>query len=162
MWVEHDGLVQPDDGTLGDGHDRDLGHHRHERGDHVEHPDLRPGGGYTSERTALATYKAIISALGEDIPFTNVAAAEQLHAGSIEMVARARGVALPTGPFTAAATPSTKTAACQLGVTVERQNIAMYDTLIPEVQAYPDVAKVFTTLQSASRDSHLPAFEKCS
>ena len=57
--------------------------------------------------------------------------------------------------------PATKTAACQLGVTIEQGVVATYDHLMEQVAAYPDVSSVFSTLQHAAEDDHLPAFERC-
>jgi hypothetical protein len=43
----------------------------------------------------------------------------------------------------------------------EEATVALYDELLPQVAAYSDVVYVFTNLRSASRDNHLPAFERC-
>lgn len=115
----------------------------------------------TLERTALATYQGVITALGPITPFTNVVTSEQQHVNAVNQIATAHGVTLPTAAVTPAPAPSTKTAACQLGVTTEENVISRYQVLIPQVSAYPDVAKVFTTLQTAAKDSHLPAFQHC-
>lgn len=117
----------------------------------------------TLEGTSLATYQAVIARLGSVAPFVNVASSEQQHLSAVQTVASHYGLTVPTAGFSAPATvPSTLTAACQLGVTTEHHVISTYDTLIPQVSAYPDVAQVFNTLQHAAEDSHLPAFEHCS
>ena len=46
----------------------------------------------------------------------------------------------------------------QQGVTAEEKNVAMYDKLLVQVRDYPDLTQVFTHLQFASREHHLPAF----
>jgi hypothetical protein len=46
-------------------------------------------------------------------------------------------------------------------VATEQATVALYDELLPQVAAYPDVEYVFTNLRSASQDNHLPAFERC-
>ncbi len=114
-----------------------------------------------AEHLALATYQAVIGALGSIAPFDNVASSEQQHVTAIAQLASEYGVSLPTTAVSPPAAPSTKTAACQLGVDTEHRVIALYDTLLPRVGAYPDVTRVFTTLRSAAQDSHLPAFEQC-
>ena len=50
--------------------------------------------------------------------------------------------------------------ACQQGIIAERENIALYDKLLPTIQD-AQVRKTLTTLQWASRERHLPAFERC-
>lgn len=114
-----------------------------------------------TEHSALATYEAIIGVLGSITPFASVASAEQQHVDAVNQVAGRYGVTLPTAAGSAPAPPATKTAACQLGVTTEQHVISVYDTLIPQVGAYPDVVNVFTTLRAAAEENHLPAFEHC-
>lgn len=116
---------------------------------------------YTMEQLAHATYEAVIARIGAVAPFTNVAASEAQHIATVARLAQEHAVTLPAGPFTAPAVPSTRTAACQLGVTTEQTVAAAYTPLIPVVRDYPDVANAFSTLQQAARDSHLPAFEHC-
>ncbi len=55
----------------------------------------------------------------------------------------------------------TRQAACQRGVDVEIDDIALYDNLLPGMQ-HGDIIQVFTNLRSASINNHLPAFEACS
>jgi hypothetical protein len=50
--------------------------------------------------------------------------------------------------------------ACQAGVTAEIADAALYDELKPEV-THSDILQVFNNLQSASLNSHLPAFQTC-
>ena len=115
----------------------------------------------TSEHAALATYQGIVSTLGSISPFDNAASAEEQHISALETLARNHGIPLPAEPFHALGTASTKTAACSLGVRIEESIVAMYGTLLPEVTAYSDATRVFTSLQSAARDNLLPAFEHC-
>lgn len=115
----------------------------------------------TLEGASLATYQAVVARLGAIAPFTNVAGSEEQHLAAVQSIASHYGLTVPTSGFRAPAVPSTRTAACQLGVTTERHVISSYDGLIGDVSAYPDVVQVFTTLQHAAEDSHLPAFEHC-
>ncbi len=55
--------------------------------------------------------------------------------------------------------PETLLEAAQAGIDEEKRNIAMYDELLAVVSDYPDLVQVFTNLQAASADCHLPAFE---
>ncbi len=52
-------------------------------------------------------------------------------------------------------------ASCALGASAEIADAALYDELLPLVQAHPDVVQVMQSLRSASLDNHLPAFERC-
>lgn len=115
----------------------------------------------TAEGNALATYQAVVAKLGAIAPFTNVASSEQQHLAAVQTVASHYGLTVPSGPFTASPVPSTKTAACQLGVTLEQGVVATYAKLMGQVAAHPDVTNVFSTLQQAAQDDHLPAFERC-
>jgi len=116
---------------------------------------------YQSERDAQATYANVLARLGQIQPFVNVHESEGQHVLAIETVARSAGVTLPTTAATGQPSPSTKAAACRLGTSVEEANIALYDRLLPQVSTSAAVTKVFATLQGASRDAHLPAFERC-
>ena len=113
------------------------------------------------ERLALSTYRNVVAAQGDVAPFSNVIESEKQHIGTLERLAQAHGISLPSTSPAGPAAPATKTAACQLGVQTEQDDIALYGRLLPEVQAFPDAVTVFTSLQSASRDSHLPAFQHC-
>ena len=50
--------------------------------------------------------------------------------------------------------------ACAAGVTAEEANAALYDRLFAQVDN-ADLTRVFTALQSASQNRHLPALEAC-
>lgn len=115
----------------------------------------------TAEGDALTTYQAVVAKFGAIAPFTNIASSEQQHLSAVQTVAGHYGLTVPSGPFTASPVPSTKTAACQLGVGLEQSVVATYDQLMGQVSAYPDVANVFSTLRHAAESDHLPAFERC-
>ena len=51
-------------------------------------------------------------------------------------------------------------AACAAAVEGEIENAEMYDRLLGQV-SHPDVRRVLMNLQAASRDNHLPAFQRC-
>ncbi len=56
--------------------------------------------------------------------------------------------------------PATLLAACEQGVTAEIENIALYDRLLPTIRD-DDVRETLGRLQWASRERHLPAFQRC-
>lgn len=113
------------------------------------------------ERSAEAKYDAIEGALGSVLPFRRIELAERRHAWALEQLLLAHGAAVP--PASSAA-PSIHVAnlqeACALGVQSEKDNIALYDEL-SKGDLPADVRCVFEHLQAASRERHLPAFERC-
>jgi hypothetical protein len=113
------------------------------------------------ERGALATYQGIVAVEGSVAPFDNVLASEQQHVATLEQSAVAHGVPLPTDPVSSVPAPATRTASCQVGVGIEQAIIATYGSLLPQVAAYPDVTRIFTSLRDSSATSHLPAFVHC-
>lgn len=118
-------------------------------------------GTYRAETGALATYRHVVTTLGPVGPFPNVVQAEEQHVSAVAALFTRYGLGVPTAA-TGQASPSTRSAACTLGASIEHQIVAMYDRLLPSVTSYPAVTTVFHNLQAVSRDNHLPAFERCS
>lgn len=108
----------------------------------------------------LATYKNVISSLGSVGPFANVAESEQQHVTALATLFSHYGTSLPAAS-SGQVSPSTRTAACSLGVSLEQHAVSMYGTLLPKVSAYPEVTKVFQNIRTTSEENHLPAFEHC-
>lgn len=115
----------------------------------------------TAEHEAETTYANMVAALGSVVPFTTVRDAEAQHVVTLEALASRYGVTPPAGPFTGQASPTTRTAACQLGVTVETNLVALYDKLVPQVSGYADLTTAFGNLRTAEATNHLPAFQHC-
>jgi len=115
----------------------------------------------TKEHDAKATYDNMVARLGDVGPFANVSGAESQHITTLEGLATDHAVSLPSGPFTGQASPDTRAAACQLGVSIEQGIISMYAQLLPQVSSYPDLTNAFTNLRSAAQDNQLPAFQHC-
>lgn len=114
------------------------------------------------ERRAAATYKAVITKFGDVRPFTNIVNAERRHESFLLPLFQKYGLPVPanTAAESTTAVPDSLVGACQQGVDGEKANIAMYDKFLASVQA-EDIGEVFTYLRDASRDNHLPAFERC-
>ena len=113
------------------------------------------------EYTAMNTYQAIMNELGEIQPFFRVARSEQQHVNALIRVAERFGVEVPENAGEVAEIEwSTLEEACQLGVTFEQMDAALYDELLPNT-TNPVLIKVYTNLQRASLNNHLPAFEAC-
>ena len=115
---------------------------------------------YQAETTALATYRNVVARLGSVGPFPQVASAEEQHVSAVTTLLNSHGITVPAAA-TGQPSPATLTAACSLGVTIEQNVIAFYNSQLPQVAAYPDVTTVFRNLLAASRDNHLPAFQHC-
>jgi hypothetical protein len=117
-------------------------------------------GAYTAETRTLATYKNVIAALGSIGPFPKVITAEEQHVSAVTTLLDHYAIAVPA-PAAGQASPDTLSAACNLGVTLEQQVISLYNDQLPKVSAYRDVTTAFANLRAASRDNHLPAFQRC-
>lgn len=114
------------------------------------------------EYRAEATYEAVMARFGEVRPFVNIIRAEQRHSERVRAEMARLGLDVTsTNPFLGTITaPATLVDACAQGVTAERENIALYDEILPRLEDQ-QVRTVLTALQRASRDNHLPAFERC-
>lgn len=113
------------------------------------------------EYTAMNTYQAIMDELGEIQPFLRIARSEQQHANALIRVAERFGVEVPENAGEVADIEwSTFEEACQLGVTFEQLDADLYDEILPNT-TNPVLIRVYTNLQRASLNNHLPAFEAC-
>ena len=113
------------------------------------------------EYGAFNLYTAVMNEFGSTIPFERIARSETQHIAVLVRMADKYGVAVPANPGLTAATDfSTLADACQAGVDAEIADAALYDDLMV-VTTHSDLLQVYSRLQSASLNSHLPAFELC-
>jgi hypothetical protein len=113
------------------------------------------------EYGALNLYKSVIAKFGNVAPFSQIVKAEQQHINALVNQATKYGVSVPANPGLANAPSfSTLSDACKAGAAAEIADAALYDQIKPAV-AHTDILKVFDNLQSASLNSHLPAFQTC-
>jgi rubrerythrin len=113
------------------------------------------------EYQAIAFYQKVIDAVGPVRPFVNIIEAEQTHVNALLPLFERYGVPLPEGTLTTQfLAPASVLEACRIAVEAEKANVAMYERLLSATEA-PDVRAVLLRLQEASRDRHLPAFERC-
>lgn len=112
------------------------------------------------ERKALATYQATMAKFGSVKPFVNIARAEEQHISMLLALFDKYAVTIPKDTTKVGALPATLQEVCTVGVTAEIENDALYQKMIPEIE-YEDIKTVFTSLARASKEMHLPAFEKC-
>ncbi len=112
------------------------------------------------EYAARAYYAAVVEAFGAQPPFANIVQSEVQHIAALSRLCARYGVPRPLDPFPAATTISPSWRGnLQRGVAGEIANIRLYDYLLGQV-VEPDVQQVFRNLQAASRDNHLPAFQR--
>ena len=111
------------------------------------------------EYTARALYESVIADFGSVIPFAGIANSEAAHANALIRQAQKYGLDIPA--YTSMDTSfASLEEACQAGVDAEIADAALYDELMA-VTSHADLINVYTNLQSASLNSHLPQFEIC-
>ncbi len=91
---------------------------------------------YQAESGALATYRNVVSTLGQVGPFPNNVSAEEQHVSALTAILSRYTITAPTAGA-GQASPSTLTAACQLGVTTEQNIISMYNDQLPKLAFKP-------------------------
>jgi hypothetical protein len=110
---------------------------------------------------ARRSYEDVVATLGPVAPFGAIARAEAADAAAVRAAARAHGMIIGDEPVPGSPAPADRTSACLLAVEIEKSTIATYDELLPKVQAFPDVTRLFTRVRATARNDHLPAFERC-
>jgi hypothetical protein len=113
------------------------------------------------EYRAHATYGQVIEDFGPVRPFVNIREAEGRHIEALLALFERYDVPVPDNPWPGRvdryATPEE---ACRAGVEAEIANGAMYDRLLRKAHR-PDIIPVLASLRAASRERHLPAFQRC-
>ena len=93
--------------------------------------------------------------------FGQIAQSEQQHVNALIRQAEKYGMIAPENPgLTDPPAFTSQEEACQAGVYAEQQDADLYDELMALTDK-ADLERVFTRLQTASLESHLPAFEAC-
>ena len=112
------------------------------------------------EYAAQAFYLAVLQSFGAREPFSSIAASEAMHIEALGKLCETWGVAGPINRFLGQ-TPVSSLWRVNLERAVwgEISNIQMYANLL-QYTPQPDIRRVFERLQAASRDRHLPAFER--
>jgi hypothetical protein len=113
------------------------------------------------EYKAWSVYDQVIADFGAVRPFTSIQRAEENHIAALVTLLDGYGLEVPVNQWPGnVPTFDTLAEACEAGVQAEIDNAALYDQLFSMVEN-PDLIRVFTALQQASQDQHLPAFERC-
>lgn len=115
------------------------------------------------EYLAEMTYRRVLADFGEVAPFSYIAESEAQHVRALLGLFARRELAAPEAVWTLdnVGTSDTIAAACARGVAVEIEDGALYARYLSRDDLPSDVVNVFTHLQAASLESHLPAFERC-
>ncbi len=113
------------------------------------------------EYKARATYNKVIEAFGPIRPFINIVEAEDRHASALLRQFERLGLQPPKDEWPGRVeAPSSIAAACEAAIAAEIENAEMYDRLLAVVDD-PSVRDVLLNLQDASKNRHLPAFQRC-
>jgi hypothetical protein len=113
------------------------------------------------EYRAWATYDQVIRDFGGAPPFVNIRDAEARHIEALHVLFVRYGLAVPENAWPGKVERyASLQAACQAGIAAEIANGEMYDRLLGTTQR-PDILTVLRNLQEASRQRHLPAFQRC-
>lgn len=124
----------------------------------VEHQAVRIA--IYDEYAARAFYAGVVEAFGPQPPFAHIVKAEEQHIQALTALCQRLGIPRPLDPFPQeTGIAASWLANCERGVIGEINNIRLYDELLAQV-AEPGIRRVFLNLQAASRDNHLPAFQR--
>lgn len=139
---------------------------------HTQRPTATPPAPLTPEEAAglqLAiaeeyNARALYEGVFQDFPtatlFSRIARSETQHARSLTRLADKYGVPYSAYPGPANTDFESIQAACAAGVQAEIADAALYDQLMAYT-THADLLQVYTALQSASLNNHLPAFQSC-
>lgn len=112
------------------------------------------------EYAARAFYGRVVEAFGPRPPFANIVRAEQRHVEALSRQCERLGIPRPLDPFPQETEiEPTWRANCERAVVGEIANIRLYHDLLPHV-GDPHVISVMQSLQAASLNDHLPAFQE--
>jgi hypothetical protein len=111
---------------------------------------------------AQALYQSVLDKFGNVSPFNDIVLSEARHASALINQAQKYGIPVPEFPSSEGLSAfGTVVEACQAGVDAEIADAELYDELM-SFTTNSALIRVYTNLQKATLDSHLPAFEDCS
>lgn len=113
------------------------------------------------EYHAYAVYGQVVSDFGANAPFANIQNSEQTHINALLSLFNLYSVPVPANPWLGKV-PSfaSITDACVAGADAEIANLNLYTKLF-ETTGRQDILNVYQSLQWASDQKHLPAFQSC-
>jgi len=116
------------------------------------------------EYQAEMLYRSVLGTFGpESAPFALIAEAEARHVEALQALFTRRQLAPSPSAWAPSSFPrfTSLPLACAAGVVAEREDAAFYTPYLQRTDLPQDVRNVFTNLQRASLENHLPAFELC-
>jgi rubrerythrin len=116
------------------------------------------------EYRAEALYRSVLATFGpETLPFSLIAVAEARHADAVTALFARRAMTPPGSAWSPSSfAPFASVAlACEAGVAAEIADADFYVPYLQRTDLPQDIRNVFTNLQRASLENHLPAFEAC-
>jgi len=116
------------------------------------------------EYKAEMLYRSVLGTFGPDtLPFAVIAGAEARHVEALQTLFTRRQLAPPASVWAPSSFPpfASVPLACAAGVQAETEDAAFYTPHLQRTDLPQDVRNVFTNLQRASLENHLPAFQRC-
>jgi hypothetical protein len=111
-------------------------------------------------RAAKSFYSAVIERHGKIRPFVGILEAERRQEATLAALCKTYGVSLSAPTGSVPAVPASVEEACGMAAQAERENVALYDEVLPTVTDRV-VRDTLQSLRTASAERHLPAFERC-
>ncbi|MFL7794740.1 MAG: DUF2202 domain-containing protein [Anaerolineae bacterium] len=113
------------------------------------------------EYHAWAVYEQVVQDFGQVKPFGNIQRSEEKHIAALLRLFDKYDVSVPENVWIDNV-PSFDSVqdACAAGVDAEIANVALYNEIFSTTDR-DDILTVYAALQSASQESHLPAFQRC-
>jgi hypothetical protein len=126
-----------------------------------DHGDIATvlGQALQEEYMAQFLYVSVLEDFAEAMPFALIAESEVRHVEALQMLFTRRQMAPPASIWTQASFPpyASLALACAGGVDAEAEDAAFYAPYLQRTDLPQDVRNVFTNLQAASLENHLPA-----
>jgi hypothetical protein len=112
------------------------------------------------EHKAHATYSQVIADFGEVRPFMHIVESEGRHIAALIELMQRYEVPVPTNQWPGKVPRyGSVVEACACAVEAEVENVALYDRLLATTNR-SDIREVLRSLQEASQERHLPAFQR--
>jgi len=115
------------------------------------------------EYKAEMLYRSVLEDAQGAMPFAVIAESEAQHVAALQNLLTRRELTPPPSDWAPSYFPrfASLALACAAGVAAETEDAAFYTPYLQRPDLPRDVRNVFTNLQRASLESHLPAFERC-
>ena len=121
------------------------------------------GAALQEEYRAQYLYASVLEDYPGAMPFATIVESEMRHVEALQMLFTRRQMTPPPSVWTPASFDpfASIQAACKDGVEAETEDAAFYTPYLGRTDLPQDVKNVFTNLQAASLENHLPAFQSC-